>query len=131
MTPEFDKTMDHDLEAFFQAARDESPDPSADLMARILADAYDVQDQHTAETILTAADPVVTTAPRGVMASILRAIGGWPALAGLATATVAGVWIGYNPPAVFDTLTLDLLDSSYGISMGSVYTDTEFLLTEG
>jgi hypothetical protein len=28
----------------------------------------------------------------------LAAIGGWPAAAGLATATVAGLWIGYAQP---------------------------------
>ena len=34
-----------------------------------------------------------------LMSRIARALGGWPALGGLAAATCAGFWIGISPPA--------------------------------
>ena len=66
-------------------------------MARVLADAQATQAGHA---------PV----PQRKQASsywqdFLRAIGGWPAMAGLATATVAGVWLGVSPPGVLPEAT--------------------------
>ncbi|SEL10114.1 hypothetical protein SAMN05443999_103303 [Roseovarius azorensis] len=77
------------LEAYFDAARAERAAPSADLMARIIADAQAVQ--------MAARSP----APRrraGLGEQFYRLIGGWPAMAGLATAAVAGVWLGTSLP---------------------------------
>lgn len=78
------------LEDFFAAGRAERAQPDAALMARILADAE-------AETAARAAPAPVRESR---LRSVLRGIGGWPALAGLATATVAGVWIGVAVPDV-------------------------------
>lgn len=47
-------------------------------------------------------------ARRGFWSQLIATIGGWPALAGLATAGVAGLWIGAVPPAMLQTLASDL-----------------------
>lgn len=90
------------LTGFFDAARDAVPQPDAALHARIMADA---------DAVLKARAPSV---PRpSVWRGILAALGGWPTFAGLATATVAGVWIGVSPPDMvapwIDTQTVEYL----------------------
>lgn len=133
MTADTDKRTDGDLEVFFQAAREVAAEPSPDLMARVLADAYAEQD---AAAIATGADTAGAPAetprpPRRRIAGLLEAIGGWPAVAGLAAATLAGVWIGYNPPAALDNLSLDLLDSGYALTMDSSLPGIDYLLADG
>lgn len=76
------------LEAAFAALRADAPRPSAALMARVLADAEAAAPRH--------APPAARRA-----ALIWRALGGLPAAAGLAAATLAGVWIGADPPGPF------------------------------
>lgn len=134
MKTDHDRHVDRDLEAFFQAARESVPEASPDLMARVLADAYSEQDAREV-TAPAAAEANHDRAPaaqgRGWFAGLLDALGGWPAVAGLATAAVAGVWIGYNPPLTLDTLSLDLFDSGYGLTMDSSLPDIDYLLSEG
>lgn len=93
---------DEDMDLFFDAARAAAPQPSADLMARIMADAE-------------AQQPVaVPLAPRqhpGIIRGFLAAIGGWPAMAGMMTATVAGLWIGVNPPTGLEDIASTFLGS--------------------
>ncbi len=76
------------LEAHFKAARARPLAPPDALLARVLADAEAVQ----------ATPAPVRTVPRRGWRPVLRAIGGWPAAAGLLAATLAGVWIGASPP---------------------------------
>ncbi|MBE0452516.1 MAG: hypothetical protein IBX58_02420 [Roseovarius sp.] len=71
------------LELFFEAARAHPPEPSAALMAAVL---------RAAET----GQPAPRREP--LLARLRDAFGGWPALAGLATAAAAGVWIGTALP---------------------------------
>lgn len=58
----------------------------------------------------------VPSAPRererraGLLAALLAALGGWPAVAGLASAAVAGVWIGAASP--------DLVNGVVGLGDG-------------
>ena len=86
--------QERELEDFFQAARDTAPVPSAALLARVLADA-------------AAQQPAPVAAPRrGIWRRLSGAVGGWPALAGLATATLAGVWIGYAAPGAVGDLAI-------------------------
>ena len=115
-----DKMQDDDLDLFFAAARDgdrarfgagadapvsfgtgpdrgETPAGMEAFLARIEADAFAAQATRTAP--LSASVPVAAPAREGWLAQLWSAIGGWPSLAGLATATVAGVWIGISPPA--------------------------------
>lgn len=58
---------------------------SDDLMARVLGDA---------ERISRMRRPVP------VWEQMREAVGGWPALGGLAVASLAGLWIGFAPPAM-------------------------------
>lgn len=78
--------LDQDFAALKAAAKP----PSADLMVRVLHDADAVQ-----EAFMT------PPAPRRdhLRARFMELIGGWPSMAGLATAGIAGVWIGLSPPA--------------------------------
>lgn len=82
---------DLELDALFASARGQDTLPSGDLMERVLADALAVQ------TLAQAAAVPVAPRRRWWQAA-LAAVGGWPAMAGLATAGVAGIWIGVSPP---------------------------------
>lgn len=112
MTAEISKDMERELDACFEALRAAREEPSPELLARVLADGYAEQDARAAVA------PAAPAPRRGWLRNLIDMIGGWPALAGLATATLAGVWIGYNPPAAFDSLTLALLNESYGYDVG-------------
>lgn len=76
------------LEAYFSAARANAPAPSATLLERIAQEALAVQSP----------EPVPVAPRPGWLSQLWQSLGGWPAFGGLATATVAGVWIGVNPP---------------------------------
>ena len=86
------------LESLFEAGRAEAPVPSQDLMARILADAQ--ANMPAPAPIVRAARPV----RRGLLAGLLAAVGGWPSVATMATATVAGIWLGFAQPDTLNTL---------------------------
>lgn len=73
------------LEVFFDAARTHAPEPSADLMARVLRDA---------EHLCRPARRPAAMSRTGLFEQVYRLLGGWPAMAGLTTAVLAGVWIG-------------------------------------
>ncbi|MDT8326342.1 MAG: hypothetical protein RQ750_03005 [Roseovarius sp.] len=91
------------LEVFFDAARRHGAEPSAALMARIGEDAQAVQ--------ALAQRPAPQPTRRSTLSSQLyRLLGGWPAVAGLATAAVAGVWLGISLP---EGLLLDEGESVY------------------
>lgn len=77
---------DRRLEPFFEAARTEAPEPSAALMARILADAQAAQE---------VAAPAPARRRRFPGWRLPALAGGWGAAGGLAAATLAGVWIGF------------------------------------
>ncbi len=81
------------LVPFFAAAQRAAPAPSPELLARVLAQACAEQARF--------APPRPLRAPRiGLTARIRQGLGGWPALAGLAAAGLAGVWIGLALPDV-------------------------------
>jgi len=91
------------LEAVFEAARAEAPPPSEALLARIVADA---------ETTAAGRErPARAARPRraGLIAAAIGALGGWPALAGMVTATAASVWLGFAAPDELNTLAGGLL----------------------
>lgn len=98
-----DKHDDDILNAYFADMRADAPVPSQVLLARIAADAQREQPQ--------AVSPVAT--PRnGGMLSWWRDLPVRMALAGgLTAATVAGVWIGYNPPESLDLLNVSFLNA--------------------
>lgn len=116
-----DKTMldDTALEAFFEAGRAHAPDPGADLLARIVADAEAEIDARSA--------PAPVPAPhRGVWAALAAALGGWPALASMATAAVTGVWIGFAAPDQVNAVAGGLLPA--GSIAGETFNELEDLL---
>lgn len=100
---------DKELDLFFAAAKEDTPLPSAELLKRIEADAEAL--------MVPPAQPVKGGAegrarPGSVIRDILAALGGWPAAAGLASAALAGVWIGISPPDSFNDFTTTYLTGS-------------------
>lgn len=123
MSDETPKIDADGLEAMFAAAKGAAPAPGPDLMARVQADA-----------LREMPVPQARVAPRPGLGAVLRALGGWPAVSGLAAATVAGIWIGASPPdALSDTLGTVLglsaeASESYGLDpLGSF----DLVLSEG
>lgn len=93
---------DAGLEVFMAAARAARPDPSDDLMARIMTDAF-------------AAMPApggVTHSGVGLGARVRAIFGGWGSMGGLVATTLAGVWIGFAAPGPLATLTTDVLSAT-------------------
>lgn len=84
-----DAVTDEELDQLFAVARRAPPLVPDRLMARVLADAAAMQ-----------AGPVAAPAMRrrGWLGGFLAGLGGPGALAGLATAGLAGVWIGFVQP---------------------------------
>lgn len=85
------------LEALFeeerQARRPSGPEVSPELLARVMADAETVQAGFDTGKLPE------RKAPRpGLFAQLGAALGGWPAFAGLAAASVSGLLIGISPP---------------------------------
>lgn len=122
---------DAGLEALFAEARANAPEPSAELLARIMGDAEATLVARDAPLAARAEHPV-TRARRHVTrqvshwANLLRGLGGWPALASMATATVAGVWIGFASPDSLNTLSGGILLPASTTS--SSYYDLEDML---
>ena len=79
---------DTELDALFAEAQQATPEPSPEFMARLTAEALAEQPQRRA-----------AVKRGGFWSEIWAAIGGAPALAGLAVAGVAGLWLGIYPPA--------------------------------
>lgn len=82
------------LDAFFDAAREEAPQPSADFLSRMTEEALDAQLAQSAARRGTAARGAA-----GLWRQFRQVLGGWPGIAGLTAACVAGIWLGVSPPA--------------------------------
>ena len=121
-----DAELDALLALAAQAAQVAAVAPSADLMARIVADADAVAEAREASI-----EPGARSRPRGRMRALLVAIGGWPAMAGLATATVAGVWIGYASPDTLDGIASGLVASQTIYEVGDFMPTLDDLFYEG
>jgi hypothetical protein len=91
--------QDSDIDDLFARARGAAPEPDMALLQRIAADADAVQ------AGFRPAPAVATPIRRGPLARWIAALGGGPAVAGLATAALAGVWIGVAQPAPVAALT--------------------------
>lgn len=89
---------DIDLEDLFLQARAAAPLPSAGLVARIEADAEAEQARRVGGAAPARKRP-------SVWARFVAALGGGGVLAGLATTTLAGVWVGMAEPAPLSVLT--------------------------
>lgn len=91
------------LDDLFAQARDQRIMPSAALTQRVLADAAN-------QPLRRPAAPF--------WAQIGQMIGGWPALGGLAAASVAGIWLGAAPPAPLADYADVLLGGGGTVSIG-------------
>jgi hypothetical protein len=87
---------DTEMDALFAEAAHAAPTPSAELLKRIVADA---------DTVGAARQSSTTRPRRGLFETLVASLGGWPAVAGLATAAVVGIWIGYVAPDTLNELT--------------------------
>ena len=91
-----DRPMDDAaLERLFQAARRDAALPDADFLARLTAEALAEQPRPGARA---------QSVSGGFLARMLEALGGWPSVAGLAAAGLAGVWICIAAPGPVGTL---------------------------
>ena len=89
---EMRKDDDTALDLFFAEARQSAPEPSAVFLGRILAQAEEVQ----AGFCAAPAQPAVRRGVRaGGLGMLLALLWGWGGIGGMATAAVAGVWIGF------------------------------------
>ena len=105
-----DERQERRLEVAFEAAGAARPEPSAELMARVLADAEAAQAEFA---------PASVPRPRsGYLRQFFETLGGWPAIAGLTAAGVAGIWLGVNP----DTGVSDALASYLRAGETAAYT---------
>lgn len=112
MAEKFDDDMLDDL---FAAARSDSrATPSPDLLARVLSEA---------ESLQVAEPAPVPQQCRSLWTAVVAAVGGWPALSGVAMAGVTGVWIGVAAGTTLmeDTLGLDI----YGETAQSYLSDLD------
>ena len=107
-----DETLDH----LFAAAREDARPVPAGLTLRVLDDAAEVQAAPSFAAPFVASAP---PAPRrsGFLASLAAVFGGMGALSGMATAAVAGFWIGFAQPAQLDAMNGLLTGASAEIDM--------------
>lgn len=86
------------LDQFFEAAQTRRPEPSPELLARILADAEHAQN---------AMDMVTQRQSRVIFwREIAAYLGGWQGITGLATAGLAGFWLGTSSLIGFEDVAL-------------------------
>ena len=123
---EKNKLSNAELDGLLAEAASQATTPSSDLMQRIIADADAV-----AEAKEVKPKPAPQPRRRGILGGLLAAIGGWPAMAGLATATVAGVWIGYASPDTLDGIANGLLTSRTAYEVGDFMPTLDDLFYEG
>jgi hypothetical protein len=112
--------MQDDLDDLLAQAARRPVVPSEALMERVLADGLALQP----------AAPVARPAPgpaprRGALSWLAGVFGGPPALAGLGTAAVFGLAVGYYSPTTLDYLTGGSAETA------EFFPETDFLTTEG
>jgi uncharacterized caspase-like protein len=111
--------MQDDLDDLLATAARRPALPSEALMERVLADALALQPQAVGFR------PAVPAPQPGLLARLASLFGGAPALAGLGSAAVFGLALGYYSPATLDYLTGASTDTAEFFPGG------DFLTTEG
>jgi hypothetical protein len=111
--------QDDDLDQLLDIAARTVPQPSDALMQRVLDDALALQPR------APALRPVAPPARAGLFARLVGMVGGGPTLAGLGTAAIFGITLGYLSPASLDYLTGTATD------VAEFFPDADFLTTEG
>lgn len=110
--------MQDDLDDLLGQAARRPAVPSDALLDRVLADALALQPAPIA--LVPASRP-----PRGALGWLAAVFGGPPALAGLGTAAVFGLALGYYSPTTLDYLTGGASDTA------EFFPEADFLTTEG
>ena len=113
--------QDKDLDGLLALAARERPTPSTALMERVMADALALQPQPAGLA------PVPAPVRQGLLARLAGMFGGAPVLAGVCSAAIAGVALGYLNPATMDVLTGGLT----GAETLEMFPSADFLTTEG
>lgn len=126
-----DRLEDH-LDDIFATARQTRPDVPQALQAAILADAATLQKSRTDDLTRksagqTTGETAGQTPAHRLWRQFVSAVGGWPALGGMAAASLAGLWIGLAPPsflpdpveryAAFSTGSQLITDLGYDVSL--------------
>ena len=120
--------LDH-LEDLFAAARSEPIQLPPALQAAMLADAQQIQQAGTLAPAEQSSSP--QNISLRLWQQFVSAVGGWPALGGLAAASLSGLWIGLAPPSFFP----DPVESFASFSSGSQLVadldyDVSFLMSD-
>ncbi|MCU0828699.1 MAG: dihydroorotate dehydrogenase [Tabrizicola sp.] len=110
--------QDDRIDDLLTLAARERPLPSEALIDRVLADALRQQQQQVAKA------PVRRTRP-GLLSRLAAGFGGGPALAGLCSALILGVTVGYLDPTSLDYLTGTTIDAV------DLFPTVDAMLTEG
>lgn len=113
---------DKALDDLFDLARAQAPSPSHDLVMRILSDA----DSH-----LSDASELNRDSRKGTATRLRDLFGGWPAWAGLATAAVTGIAIGFAAPEALDTWSGGYLSAAFGAGMSDLMPSFTGLIGDG
>lgn len=122
--------QDDDLDRLLASAARTAAKPSPALMERVLADALAAQPQPQPQVPRPMAAPVPKA---GLLAWLAAALGGRSALAGLGSAAVLGVAIGYLSPTTIDYLTGGLSGAAVdpAADTAEFFPGADFLTTEG
>ena len=111
--------QDDDLDRLLATAAQRPPTPSEALMERVLADALALQPAPPSYRNVGAVPQP------GLLGRLMAVFGGAPALAGLGTAAVFGLALGYYSPTTMDYLTGATSDTA------EFFPEADFLTTEG
>lgn len=111
--------QDKELDGLLFMAASRAPRPSDGLMDRVLADAMALQPRP---------EGIAAQAPVGLVARFAALFGGAPVVAGVLSAAMAGVAVGYFSPATTDLLTGGL---GAGAEVLDLFPSADFLMTEG
>ena len=104
MTDKYDAFLDE----IFAAARESNDTMSDALLDRVVADAGLVPRPPVRETLWQ---------------SFVASVGGWPAMGGVLTAGLAGIWVGFMPPTQVDTVAANLLGTTTSVSFLGEFDD--------
>ncbi|MCA0042994.1 hypothetical protein [Celeribacter litoreus] len=111
MTDRDEKQMNEMLDALFAEAQQTVETPSEALMARILSDANAEIDARDAQEV-SRRDAQRPKTRHPLIAAAVAALGGWRAVAGLATAGVTGIAIGLGAPGAVTSLATGYADTT-------------------
>lgn len=111
-TPEID---DLELEKLFLEAQAEQPEVSPALLDAIVADATAVANDRKS----------VAPKSRWWLSDVFLNLGGWPAVGGMVTAAVTGVWFGLNPFVSLADFGSDVLMSEADIYLTEMFQSSD------